>query len=142
MSEVAIVAYQIAFSFSIFILISLGLAIIFGMMGVINMAQGEFLMLGAYTASLATQAGVNVWVAFPLAAIAVGLFGILVERVLIRWLYGRVIDTLLATWGLSLFMVGGVTLILGPTVESARSRPRRSEAFKPASTASPTTAWS
>ena len=119
MDEVAIYAYQIGLSFAIFILISLGLAVIFGMMGVINLAQGEFLMLGAYTTSLATQAGINVWLTFLLAPITVGLFGILVERVVIRWLYGRVIDTLLATWGLSLFLVGGITLILGPMVESA-----------------------
>lgn len=118
MDDVAIYAFQIGFAFAIFILISLGLAVIFGMMRVINLAQGEFLMLGAYFCTLINKAGVNLWVAFFLAALAVGLFGMIVERVMIRHLYGRILDTLLATWGLSLFLVGGVTTIFGPQSES------------------------
>jgi branched-chain amino acid transport system permease protein len=116
--DVAIYAYQIGLSFAIFILISLGLAVIFGMMRVINLAQGEFLMLGAYFCTLINKAGVNLWISFFLAALAVGVFGIIVERVMIRHLYGRILDTLLATWGLSLFLVGGVTTIFGPQSES------------------------
>lgn len=118
MDQVAIYAYQIGFSFAILILISLGLAVIFGMMRVINLAQGEFLMMGAYFCTLVTNAGVNLWLSFIIAGIAVGVFGIIVERVIIRFLYGRIIDTLLATWGLSLFLVGGITTIFGPQTES------------------------
>ena len=88
------------------------------MMRVINLAQGEFLMLGAYFCTLCTHFGINLWLSFILSALAVGVFGIIVERLVIQWLYGRIIDTLLATWGLSLLLVGGVTTIFGPQTES------------------------
>jgi branched-subunit amino acid ABC-type transport system permease component len=100
------------------VLISTGLMIIFGMMRVINIAHGEFLMLGGYTVVIAGKAGVNAWISIlVLAPIVVGLFGILVERFFIRFFYGRMIDTLLATWGLSLFLMGFVTVVFGNTVE-------------------------
>lgn len=100
------------------ILIATGLAVIFGMMRVINIAHGEFMMLGGYTVVLTTKWGVNIWVAILiLAPLVVGIFGILVERLIIRHLYGRIIDSLLATWGLSLFLIGFVTVVFGNTVE-------------------------
>ncbi len=100
------------------VLLSSGLAIIFGMMRVINIAHGEFLMLGGYTVIMAGKAGINIWFSMlVLAPLVVGIFGILVERLVIRWLYGRILDSLLATWGLSLLMIGGVTVIFGNTVE-------------------------
>ncbi|CAA9265626.1 MAG: Urea ABC transporter, permease protein UrtB [uncultured Craurococcus sp.] len=99
------------------LLISLGLAIVFGMMRVINLAHGEFLMLGAYSAILAVEAGINLWVAMLVVApLCVGLLGVVVERLVIRRLYGRMVDTMLATWGLSLALVGAVTMIFGNTV--------------------------
>jgi branched-chain amino acid transport system permease protein len=110
--------YLIGYSFAIFVLISLGLAVIFGMMRVINLAQGEFIMLGAYVCVEATKAGLALWLAIIVAGLAVGAFGIVVERLIIRFLYGRILDTLLATWGLSLFLVGGVTIAYGPQSES------------------------
>jgi branched-subunit amino acid ABC-type transport system permease component len=118
MQHLAIYLYLIGYSFAIFVLISLGLAVIFGMMRVINLAQGEFIMLGAYVCVEATKAGLSFWLAVIAAGLAVGLFGILVERLIIRFLYGRILDTLLATWGLSLFLVGGVTIVYGPQSES------------------------
>ena len=100
------------------VLLSSGLAIIFGMMRVINIAHGEFLMLGGYTVIMASKIGINIWFAMlVLAPLVVGVFGILVERLVIRWLYGRLLDSLLATWGLSLLMIGGVTMLFGNTVE-------------------------
>lgn len=114
MSEIIIYLYQIGFSVGIFILISLGLAVIFGMMKVINLAQGEFIMLGAYLCLFTTQLGMPFWLAVIVSSLGVGVFGILVERLLIQFLYGRIMDTLLATWGLSLFMVGLVTTVFGP----------------------------
>ncbi|CAM3251833.1 branched-chain amino acid ABC transporter permease [Paracoccus nototheniae] len=100
------------------VLLSSGLAIIFGMMRVINFAHGEFLMLGGYTVVVTTNAGVNEWFAIlVLAPLVVGLFGVLVERLVIRQLYGRLLDSLLATWGLSMLMIGGVTMIFGNTVQ-------------------------
>src|ERR1700741_1920121 len=83
-------------------LVSLGLAVIFGMMKVINLAHGEFLMLGGYAAIEANQMGVSIWIAMLIVApVVVGAIGVIVERTIIRWLYGRMIDTMLATWGLS-----------------------------------------
>lgn len=111
-------AYQVAFSFSILILISLGLALIFGMMKVINLAQGEFLMLGAYFFVLNSNLGLPLWLAMLAAGLMVGIVGVIVERTVIRFLYGRVLDTLLATWGISLLLVGLVTTIAGPQSQS------------------------
>jgi len=111
-------AYLIGISAATLILVSLGLAVIFGMMRVINLAQGEFMMLGAYVCVYATKAGLSLWLALILSGLAVGLFGIVVERVIIRHLYGRIVDTLLATWGLSLFLVGAVTTFFGPQSQS------------------------
>lgn len=118
MEQTVIILYQIVYAFSYLVLICLGLAVIFGMMQVINLAQGEFIMLGAYACNIAVKHGVSLWLAFLIAAVSVGIFGIIVERVLIRFLYGRIIDTLLATWGLSIFLVGGTTLVMGPTTNS------------------------
>jgi branched-subunit amino acid ABC-type transport system permease component len=114
---VAAVLIQAVAAMAALFLVSLGLAVIFGMMRVINLAHGEFLMLGGYAAILANQAGVNVWLAMLVVApIAVALVGIVVERLLIRHLYGRMVDTMLATWGLSLALIGGVTMLFGNTV--------------------------
>ena len=113
--------YQVSFAFSILVLISLGLALIFGMMKVINLAQGEFLMLGAYFCVLGSGMGLPLWLAIPLAGVMVGLFGVVVERTVIQWLYGRVLDTLLATWGISLLMIGVITTVAGPQSYSVSS---------------------
>ncbi|MFN3260753.1 MAG: branched-chain amino acid ABC transporter permease [Pikeienuella sp.] len=113
-----IVLIEVLRAISWLVLLASGLAIIFGMMRVINIAHGEFLMLGGYTVILATGAGVPLAISIlVLAPLVVGVFGVLVERLVIRFLYGRMIDTLLATWGLGLFMVGSVTLIFGNTRE-------------------------
>lgn len=118
MDYAIIVLIEVLRAISWLVLLASGLAIIFGMMRVINIAHGEFLMLGGYTVILATGAGVPLAVSIlVLAPLVVGLFGVLVERLVIRFLYGRMIDTLLATWGLGLFMVGAVTLIFGNTRE-------------------------
>jgi len=113
---VALLAIQVLYAIASLALISVGLAIIFGMMRVINLAHGEFLMLGAYAAIVATSHGINIWVSIlVIAPIVVGVIGIIVERAIIRFLYGRMIDTMLATWGLSLFLVGLTTAIFGNT---------------------------
>jgi branched-chain amino acid transport system permease protein len=113
---VLFLAIQVLYAIASLALISVGLAIIFGMMRVINLAHGEFLMLGGYSAIFATQQGVNIWIAMLIVApVVVGIIGVVVERVLIRFLYGRMIDTMLATWGLSLFLIGLVTSIFGNT---------------------------
>ena len=116
MDLVALLAIQVLYAIASLALISVGLAIIFGMMKVINLAHGEFLMLGGYAAIEANQHGVNIWIAMLIVApIVVGAIGMIVERAIIRWLYGRIVDTMLATWGLSLFLVGLATAIFGNT---------------------------
>ena len=114
MDFAAIVLIQVLYAIASLALISVGLAIIFGMMKVINFAHGEFLMLGGYAVILPVQAGVNLWVAMLIIApLAVGAIGMVVERLIIRPLYGRVIETVLATWGLSLFLIGIASEVLG-----------------------------
>ena len=104
------------------VLIAIGLAIVFGMMKVINLAHGEFLMLGGYATITATKHGLNIWIAvLVVAPVVVGLIGLIVERLVIRRLYGRIIDTMLATWGLSLLFIGLVTTIFGNTTSGITS---------------------
>ena len=103
-------------------LVTIGLAIVFGMMRVINLAHGEFLMLGAYTAITATNSGINIYISILIVApLVVGLIGLLVEWLVIRHLYGRLVDTMLATWGLSLLFIGVVTTVFGNTTAGISS---------------------
>jgi branched-chain amino acid transport system permease protein len=115
----AVVFLEILYMIAFLALTSAGLAVVFGMMRVINLAHGEFVMIGGYVTIFAHRAGVDIWFAMlVLAPLVVGVIGLVVERVVIRHLYGRMIDTMLATWGLSLLMVGLVTLIFGNTAVS------------------------
>jgi len=99
---------------SIWLIAALGLTIIYGTMGVINMAHGEFIMLGAYsTYLLQSSVGMPFLLCLPLSFVMVGAFGWVVERLLIRNLYKRPLDTLLATWGLSLILIQVVRLAFG-----------------------------
>ncbi len=111
-----IVLIQVLYAVASLVIISAGLAVIFGMMKVINLAHGEFMMLGAYAVIAALKVGANLWFAiFIIAPIAVGIVGVVLERLIIRRLYGRMVDTMLATWGLSLLLVGIVTSVAGNT---------------------------
>jgi len=114
---VALLAIQVLYAIASLALISVGLAIIFGMMRVINLAHGEFLMLGGYAAIVATSHGISIWISMLVVApVVVGIIGVIVERTIIRFLYGRMIDTMLATWGLSLALIGAVSMTLGNSV--------------------------
>ncbi|MDE0795893.1 MAG: branched-chain amino acid ABC transporter permease [Alphaproteobacteria bacterium] len=109
-----IVLIQVLYAIASLALISVGLAIIFGMMGVINFAHGEFLMMGGYAFVLSVGAGVNFWISMLVVApVTVGIIGIIIERLIIRHLYGRIMETVLATWGLSLFLIGLAATVLG-----------------------------
>jgi len=119
MDYAGVVTLEILYMIAFLALTSAGLAIVFGMMRVINLAHGEFVMLGGYTTIACSNAGINIWFAMLVVApVVVGLIGLIVERVIIRFLYGRMIDTMLATWGLSLLLIGLVTLIFGNTAVS------------------------
>ncbi|HEY9270801.1 urea ABC transporter permease subunit UrtB, partial [Achromobacter sp.] len=107
---------------SVLLLAALGLAITFGLMGVINMAHGELLMIGAYVTYL-VQTAFRAWLpgwldwyvlaALPLAFAVTALVGMALERTVIRWLYGRPLETLLATWGISLMLMQAVRTLFG-----------------------------
>ena len=86
---------------------------VFGLMRIINLAHGEFIVMGGYVTLVATHAGVPMWWAmFVMSPLLVGLFGLLVEWAIIRHLYGRMMDTMLATWGLSMLISGALVLAL------------------------------
>jgi urea transport system permease protein len=114
---------------SVLVLAAIGLAITFGVMGVINMAHGELMMIGAYTAYvmqllLPNAIGTSIVLAVPVAFIVAGLVGVLIERFIVRFLYGRPLETLLATFGLSLILQQVVRDIF-----SANNRPVESPSW-------------
>ena len=100
-------------SASILLIATIGLAVVFGLMGVINLAHGEFLMIGAYAALTATQMGVPYFLSIPIAVMVTMMIGALVEVLIIRRLYGRIFDTMLATWGISIVFYQLAVLIFG-----------------------------
>ena len=109
---------------SVLLLAAIGLAITFGVMGVINMAHGEMVMIGAYVTFVVQEVirtsypglfDYSLLIALPLAFLVAGLIGVLIERTIIRFLYGRPLETLLATWGLSLVIQQAVRTAFGPT---------------------------
>jgi len=109
---------------AVLLLAAIGLAITFGVMGVINMAHGEMVMIGAYTTFVVQEIiranapwlfDSSLFIAIPLAFLVAGVVGIAIERSVIRFLYGRPLETLLATWGISLILQQAVRTIFGPT---------------------------
>ena len=111
---------------SVLVLAAIGLAITFGVMGVINMAHGELIMLGAYTTYVIQQMmpnhiGLSLVIAVPAAFVVSGLVGILIERLVIRHLYGRPLETLLATFGISLILQQAVRSIFSPLNRSVET---------------------
>ena len=117
MDLTGLLAFNVLSGIATFVLITLGLGVIYGMMRIINLAHGEFMMLGAYTTVSAVGAGVNIWIAMlVLPPLVVGLVGLVLERALIRFLYGRMMDMMLATWGVSLGLIGISSTIYGNVV--------------------------
>ena len=100
-------------SASILLIATLGLAVVYGLMGVINLAHGEFIMVGAYSALTATQIGLPFLLAIPFAVAMTMLIGAIVELLIIRKLYGRLFDSMLATWGLGMVFNQVAVLLFG-----------------------------
>jgi len=107
-----------ATSVSGLILVASGLTIIFGLMGVLNLAHGSLMMVGAYTAYAVQDAGFSPWLGLVAAPVVVAVLGALMEVSLIRRLYERPLDTLLATWGVSIVLQEGVKLVFGTSQKS------------------------
>jgi branched-subunit amino acid ABC-type transport system permease component len=123
--------YQFQVSFSFLILSAIGLAVIFGMMGVINLAHGEFMMLGAYITTIAATHGVPLVVAVLVAALGVGLFGAIVEILVVRRLYGRLLDSVAATWAVGLILSQGMLILTGPSMQGFRLHSGHSASARP-----------
>ncbi|MBT5499062.1 MAG: urea ABC transporter permease subunit UrtB [Alphaproteobacteria bacterium] len=127
---------------SVLLLAAIGLAITFGVMGVINMAHGEMVMLGAYTTFVVQEIfrayaphlfDLSLFAAIPAAFLVAGLVGVAIERGVIQFLYGRPLETLLATWGISLILQQLVRSIFGPTNREVGSPSWMQGAFETAS---------
>ena len=112
--------YQFLVNISFLMFAAMGLIIVLGMLNIINLAHGEFIMMGAYATTLLVHAGVPFVVAVVVATIIVGLIGIVVERLVIRRFYGNRLNALVATFGLSLMLSQGTLLIFGPFLKGIR----------------------
>jgi branched-chain amino acid transport system permease protein/urea transport system permease protein len=120
--ETAVIVGLDALSFMLaLLLVALGLIIIFGLMNVINMAHGEFFLLGAYTVVLVQDAGGGFWLGLLAAPFVLAALGLLLEELVVRHVYHRFIDTILATWGLSLALKQAVIVVFGPTAQQVQN---------------------
>src|SRR5215472_19296778 len=117
MQQALIIALDAANFMLALLLVTLGLVIIFGLMNVINMAHGELFLLGAYIVVAVERAGGSFWLALLLAPVALAASGVLIEELVVRHVYHRFIDTILATWGLSIVIKQGVIIGFGPTAQ-------------------------
>ncbi len=116
--SIAIGVLNASTSISVLLILSLGIAITAGLMGIINFAHGELMMIGAYTVLVLTQANVPLLLAILVAPIASGFVGLLIEQFVVRWLYGRAIDILLATAGIGMVLSQLATIRFGAQVQS------------------------
>jgi len=121
MAAVLLLALDAASFTLTLLLVTLGLVIIFGLMNVINMAHGELFLLGAYTVVLVQRRGGSFWLALLLAPLALAVAGLLIEELVIRHVYRRFIDTILATWGLSISLKQAVVVVFGPTAHQVEN---------------------
>ena len=108
--------YQFCDNFSFLVLSAMGLSIIFGMMGIINLAHGEFIMLGAYITTFFATNGVPLPLAILFGAVGTGIFGFIIDRLIICHLYSRPLDSVVATWGISLVMCQGMRVLFGSSI--------------------------
>ena len=110
--------FQFLNSFGFIVLATVGLAIIFGMMGVINLAHGEFILIGVYGTALPYHAGLPLPLAMVVGVLVTTVFGVIVERTVVRHFYDRLLDSMVATWGLSLVVAQLLLIIFGSSLDS------------------------
>ena len=114
---VAITLDTVSFTLTL-LLVTMGLVVIFGLMNVINMAHGEFFLIGAYTVVALQQIGAPFWTGLLVAPLILACVGLVLEELVIRHVYHRFIDTILATWGISLALKQSIIILFGPTSQS------------------------
>ena len=117
-SQILNLILQFIDSFGFLVLSAIGLAVIFGMMRVINLAHGEFITVGAYGTALSYHAGVPLPGAMIIGVVLTTVFGLVIEFTIIRRLYGRLLDSMVATWGISLIMIQGLRIVFGSSLPS------------------------
>ncbi len=101
-------------------LVALGLAIVFGKLRIMNMAHGEFVMIGAYAPVITSSLGLPMWLQLPVCLVTVALVALFLERTIIQHLYGRMFDSLLATWGIAILLREVVELLFGRGYQSVK----------------------
>ena len=109
--------YQFADNMAFLMLSALGLIIILGVLNIVNLAHGELIMIGAYVTSICYYAGLPLLLCFPVAVISVGVFGAVLERVIVRRFYDNKVGAMVATWAVSLVISQGTFLVLGPSMK-------------------------
>lgn len=114
----SVLVLNLAWQFSTLALVALGLAIVFGKLQIMNMAHGEFVMIGAYAPVITSSLGLPAWLQVPVCLLTVALVAFVLERTIIRHLYGRMFDSLLATWGIAILLREAVELIFGRGYQS------------------------
>lgn len=113
-----ILVLNLAWQISTLALIALGLAVVFGKLRIMNMAHGEFVMIGAYAPVITSTLGLPGWLQLPVCLITVAFVAFVLERTIVRHLYGRMFDSLLATWGIAILLRELVELIFGRSYQS------------------------
>ena len=114
---IANLSYQYADNVAFLLLAALGLMIILGVLDIINLAHGEMIMIGAYVTSIVYRWGVPLFLCFVISMLAVGLFGLLIERLVIRRFARDKLGAMVATWGISLMVSQGALIVFGPSMK-------------------------
>lgn len=118
LNDLAALFFQFADSFGFIVLSTIGLAIIFGMMGIINLAHGEFILIGVYGTTLSYQASIPLPAAMLVGVGVTTVFGVIIERLIVHRFYDRLLDSMVATWGLALIISQLLLIVFGSSLDS------------------------